>query len=79
MPAHSRPSRPGTPRRLQGLRSPGAGGYKRTVRRYEIARELDPRAVEALLLDIRLLARRYKVTLKDFRVEPEEGARSSIP
>ena len=79
MPMHSRPSRPGTPRRLLGRRSPGAEGHERTVRRYEISRDLDPRAVEALLLEIRLLARRYRVTLKDFRVEPEEGAGNSIP
>lgn len=67
------------PSRLQRRRSAGAEGYGRTVRRYEITKDLDPRAVEALLLDIRLLARRYKVKLKECRVEPEEGADNSLP
>jgi hypothetical protein len=67
------------PSRVQGRRPAGAEGYERTVRRYEIIKDLDPRAVEALRLDIRLLARRYKVKLKEFRVELEDGADNSLP
>ena len=67
------------PSRLQRRRSAGAEGHERTVRRYEITKDLDPRAAEALRLDIRLLARRYKVKLKECRVEPEEGADNSLP
>jgi hypothetical protein len=46
-------------------------GYDRTVQRYEIAKELDARAVEALLLEIRRLARRHGVTLVACRAERE--------
>jgi hypothetical protein len=36
---------------------------------------LDRRGVEALLLEIRLLARRYEVELKELRLEPgDDGA-----
>jgi len=67
------------PSRVPTKRAPRAAGYERTVWRYEITKDLDPGAAEALRLEIRLLARRYKVKLKAFRVEAEDNASNSSP
>jgi len=67
------------PSHRQRRRRPGGERSERTVRRYEITQDLDRRGVETLLLEIRLLARRYRVTLKACRVEPPDGADHSRP
>lgn len=44
---------------------------RRIIVRYEATGHLDARAVEALMLEIRLLARRYKVTLTEIGAKSE--------
>jgi len=50
----------------------------RPTRRYKIVCDLDPRAVEALRLELWRLASRHRVEVAEFRVEaPDEADRRS--